>query len=86
MGLFASGDASLAQCSARIQDMISVCGAVASLAAAESAYLKPLAKICIDVCKSCEQECRKHEQHHTICKETADACARQVVACEKVVA
>jgi Cys-rich four helix bundle protein (predicted Tat secretion target) len=86
MGLFASGDTSLVQCSARIQDMIAVCGAVASLAAAESEYLKPLAKVCIDVCESCEKECRKHEQRHAICKETADACARLLVACKKVVA
>jgi len=86
MGLFASGDTSLVQCSARIQDMIAVCGAVASLAAAESEYLQPFAKVCIDVCKSCESECRKHEQRHAICKETADACARLLVECKKVVA
>ena len=86
MSLFASGDTSLAQCSVRIQDMIAVCNAVASLAAAESDYLKPLAKVCIDVCDSCEKECRKHEQKHAICKETADACARVVSACKKLVA
>ncbi|MGH7964266.1 MAG: Csp1 family four helix bundle copper storage protein [Candidatus Binatia bacterium] len=86
MGLFASGDTSLVQCAARIQDMVAVCRAVANLAAAESEYLKPLAKVCIDVCKSCETECRKHEQRHLICKETADVCARLVVACEKIVA
>jgi Cys-rich four helix bundle protein (predicted Tat secretion target) len=83
-GLFASGDTSLAQCSARIHDMIAVCRAVVSLAAAESAYLKPLAKVCLDVCDSCEKECRKHEQRHAICKETADACARMVAACKKI--
>ena len=82
--LFAAGDTSLAQCSARIHDMIAVCRTVASLAAAESEYLKPLAKVCLDVCDSCEKECRKHEQRHAICKETADACARMVAACKKV--
>lgn len=86
MTLFLAGDTSLAQCSARIHDMVAVCNALASLAAAESDHLKPFAKVCIDVCKSCEQECRKHEQHHPICKDTAEACARVVAACQKVIA
>ncbi len=84
MGLFASGDTSLAQCSVRIQDMIAVCNALASLASAESDYLKPLARVCIDVCDACEKECRKHEQKHAICKETADACTQVVTACKKL--
>jgi Cys-rich four helix bundle protein (predicted Tat secretion target) len=86
LGLFTSGDTSLTQCSARIRDMIVLCNAAAGLAAAESEYLKPLAKVCIDACESCEKECRKHEQHHPICKETADACARTALACKKIVA
>jgi len=86
MSLFTSGDTSLALCSLRIQDMITVCNALASLAAAESDYLKPLASVCIPVCEACEKECRKHEQKHAICKETADACAKVVTACKKLVA
>jgi Cys-rich four helix bundle protein (predicted Tat secretion target) len=86
MSLFASGDTSLAQCSVRVQDMVAVCNALASLAAAESDYLKPLAKVCIEVCESCEKECRKHESQHAICKETADSCMQVVTACKKLVA
>ena len=82
----AAGDTSLAVCGMRVQGMIAVCRALVTLAASDSPQLKPFAKVCSDVCRSCEAECRKHEQHHPICKETADSCARVVAACEKLAA
>ena len=82
----AAGDNSLAVCGMRVQDMTAVCRALITLAASDSPQLKPFAKVCLEVCKVCESECRKHEQHHPICKDTADSCARVVAACEKLVA
>jgi Cys-rich four helix bundle protein (predicted Tat secretion target) len=82
----AAGDTSLAVCGMRVHDMVAVCRALATLAASDSPQLKPFAKVCIEVCQSCETECRKHEQHHPICKETADSCARVVATCKKLLA
>ena len=81
-----AGDNSLAVCGLRVQEMTAVCRALVTLAAFDAPHLQSFAKVCIDVCQSCEAECRKHEQHHAICKETADSCARVVAACEKLVA
>jgi len=81
---FTRGDTMLAKCAARVAEMVPVCKGLASLAALESEHLPAYAKVCIDVCKSCEVECRKHEAHHEICKECADACAKVIEACRKV--
>ena len=82
---FAAGDTSLAACAVRNQEMTAACKALASLAAASSAQLGDFAKVCIAICKACEAECRKHE-HHPICIETAEACAKTIAACEKLAA
>lgn len=86
MDQFAAGDTSLTVCGMRVQEMIAVCRALITLAASDAPQLKPFAKVCIEVCKACETECRKHEQHHPICKETAESCARVSAACEKLIA
>jgi Cys-rich four helix bundle protein (predicted Tat secretion target) len=77
---FAKGQTMLAQCAARVGEMIPVCKTLASLAALESAQLKAYAKICIDVCQACEDECRKHTAHAAICGQCADACAKVIAA------
>ena len=82
---FAAGDTSLAACAARNQEMTATCKALATLAAMSSAQLKDFAKVCIAICKACEAECRKHE-HHAICIETAEACAKTIAECEKLAA
>ena len=81
----AAGDNSLAACGMRVHEMIAVCRALVTLAASDSPQLKPFAKVCIEICRSCEVECRKHEQHHAICKETADSCERVISSCEKLI-
>lgn len=77
---FAKGQTMLAQCAARVGEMVPVCKTLASLAALESSHLKAYAKICIDVCQACEDECRKHAGHAAICGQCADACARVITA------
>ena len=80
---FAAGDTSLAACAAVNRDMVAACQTLATLGAGRSAQLKAFAKVCIDICKACEEECRKHE-HHAICIETAEACVKTVAECEKL--
>jgi Cys-rich four helix bundle protein (predicted Tat secretion target) len=77
---FAKGQTMLAQCAARVGEMVPVCRTLASLAALESSHLKAYAKICIDVCQACEDECRKHAAHAAICGQCADACAKVIAA------
>lgn len=80
---FAKGQTMLAQCAARVSEMIPVCEALASLAALQSTHLKAYAKVCTDVCKACEEECRKHEAHAEICKQCADSCVKVIAALQR---
>lgn len=80
---FARGQTMLAQCAARVSEMIPVCEALASLAALQSTHLKAYAKVCTDVCKACEEECRKHEAHAEICKQCADSCLKVIAALQR---
>jgi Cys-rich four helix bundle protein (predicted Tat secretion target) len=82
---FAKGQTMLAQCAARVGEMIPVCQTLASLAALESVHLKAYAKICIDVCQACEDECRKHTAHAAICGQCADSCAKVIAALKPLV-
>jgi Cys-rich four helix bundle protein (predicted Tat secretion target) len=81
---FAKGQTMLAACAQRVAEMVPVCKTLASLAALDSDHLPAYAKVCIDVCTSCEEECRKHEAHAAICKQCADSCAAVIAACRKL--
>jgi|SRR5689334_17138718 Cys-rich four helix bundle protein (predicted Tat secretion target) len=72
------GDKSLAECMRSVSAMLPVCVAVNRLASQDAKRLKDLAKVCADVCRDCEAECRKHEFHHLECKRCAEACAATV--------
>lgn len=74
LAMFKMGDTSLAECAIVVKDTIAACQAVAELGGNQSKHLKPFVKACIDVCKDCEDECRKHEKHAE-CKSCGDACA-----------
>jgi len=82
----AEGDKDLAQCAQRVLEMASACTALQQLANWNSAYVPRIAKVVQDICKACEEECRKHEAKHTICKECADSCAACAKECQKVAA
>jgi Cys-rich four helix bundle protein (predicted Tat secretion target) len=72
------GDKSLAECMRSVSAMLPVCVAMNRLAGQDAKRLKDLAKVCADVCRDCEAECRKHEFHHVECKRCAEACAATV--------
>lgn len=83
LNMLSTGDTTLASCAQSVRETLAVCQAVASLAASGSKHLSDLAKVCADVCKDCEAECRKHADKHQICKDCADACSRTAQACAK---
>lgn len=80
LDLFASGGhKEMAACAIAVSDMIAVCATLHQLAASSSRHLPAMAKVALEVCDACEEACRKHESHHTQCRDCADAC----VACAK---
>jgi Cys-rich four helix bundle protein (predicted Tat secretion target) len=85
LDMLATGDKSMAACSKTAREMLAVCGTTLALAAQGAPSLPKFATVCLDVCKRCEAECRKHAQH-TPCKDCAEACAACQVECKKVAA
>ncbi len=74
---FKEGDVELADCASKVHEMQAICGAFSYLLAANSEYIKAYAGVCEKVCKDCEKECGKHEEHIE-CKACAEACAEIV--------
>ena len=84
--LLGQGNQEMAACATSVNQMLALCGSLQALANQESAYLPALAKIAMDACHKCEDECKKHADKHEACKacgESCDACAR---ACKKIAA
>jgi len=48
------------------------------LASQDAKRLRELAKVCADICRACEGDCRKHEFHHVEYQRCAEACAATV--------
>ena len=74
---FQEGDLSLADCAAKVHEMQAVCRGFGYLLAANSEYVKAYAGVCAQVCRDCETECMKHEDHLE-CKACGEACAALV--------
>jgi Cys-rich four helix bundle protein (predicted Tat secretion target) len=71
----ATGDTMLAECARRVNEMLALCGALRAVAAQGAPSLPALARVTDEVCRTCEEECRRHEDHHATCRACADACA-----------
>lgn len=75
---FKEGDMRLADCAAKANEMLAICGAFSYLVTSNSSHLKAYAGICEAVCSECEEVCRQHEDKHAECKACAEACAKVV--------
>jgi Cys-rich four helix bundle protein (predicted Tat secretion target) len=84
--LLGEGDKSMADCSKSVNQMLAVCAALESLAAQNAPALPKMARVAAEVCKQCEDACRKHEKEHQECKDCAEACAKCGDECKKVAA
>ena len=84
--LFKIGDTSVAECANTVQEMLAICTAISQMASYRSKYLPDLAKVCINVCEDCENECRKHEKMHAACKACANSCEECIKECKKLIA
>ena len=81
---FREGDMTLADCASSVHEMLPICEAMSYQLAANSIYVSGLSAVCVQACKDCEEECRKHEDKHLECKECADACAKFVTELERL--
>ena len=64
--------------------MVIMCNALTAMASHESPYLKRLARVCIDVCRTCAKECRKHADKHPECKACLEGCEECIKECRKI--
>lgn len=77
------GDKDLVACAKSSSQVAAMCAALEQMAAAESKYLPQLAKVAMDVCKDCEEECKKTEKHPE-CKACKEACAACYKECKAI--
>lgn len=82
--LFKSGDTSVAKCAETVNEMIVMCRALAKMGTYQSEQLVAIAKICIDVCQVCADECGKHTKHAQ-CKACEQSCLECIEECKKIV-
>jgi Cys-rich four helix bundle protein (predicted Tat secretion target) len=69
-----SGSLELVECILRVEELIAVCGAMATVAALDSEHVLAMVAVTKDVCITCEEECRKFADKHETCGDCADAC------------
>jgi hypothetical protein len=66
-------------------DCATVCAATGALASrgagAEEAVLRPMLQACSEICRICEEECRRHADRHEHCRVCADLCKDCEDAC-----
>ena len=82
--LLGQGDKEMAECAKSVEQMMSACNMMRQLATWNSPYVPRMAKVVMDICKDCEDACRKHEKKHESCLKCADSCAACYKECAKV--
>ena len=82
--MLADGDKSMAQCPRTGSEMVTLCGALRTLAAQDAPSLPKLAAVAMDACGRCESHCRKFANVQQHCRECADACAACAAECRKI--
>lgn len=81
--LLGEGKKEMAACAKSVEQLMSVCNSLRQLSTWNSPYVPRLAKVAMDMCKECEDECRKHKEHQP-CLDCADVCAACYKECAKV--
>ncbi|MGC2166572.1 MAG: four-helix bundle copper-binding protein [Gallionella sp.] len=79
------GDKDLAACAKSSSEVLAICTALQQLASAESKQLPQLAKVAMEICKNCEDECKKTDKHPE-CKACGEACAACYKECKAIAA
>ena len=83
---FKGGDTTLAECGILVENTITTCNTLVTLAHNQAEQLPDMTAVCLKVCEACEVECRKHGKKHPICLDMAEACQAVVKACREALA
>lgn len=75
----------LVECLARLQELVASCDALAKMASLGTKHLAAFAAVTKEVCAYCEEECRKHQDHHPSCGECADSCVECARECDRLI-
>ena len=84
LDLLSQGDKEMAACAKSVEQVLAACTMLRQLATWKSAYAPRMATVVMDMCKACEDECRKHEKKHKECKDCAESCAACFKECKAV--
>ena len=84
--LIKTGDTTPSDCLDIVTDTIAICEALAQLSVSNNRHLRSFAAVCIDVCKDCEDECRKHKDMHEECRKCMESCTACIKELEKIAA
>lgn len=79
-----TGNTELLECLIQVQELVIACQALSRLAAFDSEHVNTYAAATIEVCDTCEAECRKFEDQHVQCKDCAEACVECANECRKI--
>ena len=77
-----SGDLTIADCMASVQETAAFSATLAYMTAVNSKHLNAMCELAIEVCGDCQKQCEKHSKHAS-CKAYAEACAACVKACKE---
>lgn len=77
-----TGDLSIVDCMASVQETAAFSQAFAYLIAANSKHVNAMCELAIKICNDCQKQCEKHAKHES-CKAYAEACAACVKACKE---
>lgn len=81
--MFQEGDVSVADCAAKVHEMLAVCRATSYLLTANSSHIKSIIHTCRALCHECAVECEKHKEHHE-CRACMEACESTVAAIDEM--
>lgn len=71
---FQEGDTSLADCAAKVHEMLALCEAMETLVGSNSSYVSAMTNVCVEACRDCATECKKHADMHSECRACMEAC------------
>lgn len=74
----------MARCIQTDRDCADICTLTAKYVARESEFTSDVLNLCINICKECYEECKKHEHDH--CQKCAEKCKECYEACEEYAA
>jgi Cys-rich four helix bundle protein (predicted Tat secretion target) len=78
-----NGNTEMKNCALTTQDVIAACTALQQLAVRNAPRLVEFARVCGKICRDCEVECRKHEEH-PVCRDCRDSCIECAKECERI--